>query len=499
MANGDIRVFVSYRRTDFPDFMDRLFDRLEDQFGRKNVFRDIDSIGPGRNFSDVIIDSLKEVDVVIAAIGATWNEGGRLSDPSDFVRMEISQALSRGTPVIPVLLDDTGLPTAGELPADLQGLLSLNVSRVRRGADFRRDVSKVVTAAQELASVERGRRALVAAEEAAEQERKRQEMESHRQREQWAAMERAETEATETKRAAIQLAQEELRVRAALRELETEYAARRLSAEARVERLETERRHAESEAQAAADRLARLREQIVRDGSLMFGSARSTELIPASTSAAPPPLVHNAEADMTTAAADYDDAIRIDPTNAEAFNKRGLAREAAGDLKAAVADFNKAIRLNPNFAEALNNRGVARQAVGDLTGAIADFDKAIRLNPNFADAFRNRGLVRHNSGKLEEATADLNEAIRIDPRSARALNNRGLVRFEAGKLEEALADFDKAIELESSFAQAFKNRGRARKAHGDVTGAIADFRYGRELVPDDPDFDRELHRLNADP
>ena len=239
--------------------MDRLFDRLEDQFGRTNVFRDIDSIGPGRNFSDVIIDSLKEVDVVIAAIGATWNEGRRLTDPSDFVRMEVSHALSRGTPIIPVLLDDTDLPTADELPADLQGLLSLNVSRVRRGADFRRDISKVVTAAQELASVERGRRAIAAVEEAAEQERARQEMESNRQREQRAAMERAEREAVETKRTAIQLAQEELRVRAALRELETEYAARRMSAGARVEGLETERRHAEAAAQAAADRLARLR------------------------------------------------------------------------------------------------------------------------------------------------------------------------------------------------------------------------------------------------
>jgi tetratricopeptide (TPR) repeat protein len=478
--------------------MDRLFDRLEDQFGRTNVFRDIDSIGPGRNFSDVIIDSLKEVDVVIAAIGATWNEGRRLSDPSDFVRMEVSHALSRGTPIIPVLLDDTDLPTSEELPADLQGLLSLNVSRVRRGADFRRDISKVVTAAQELASVERGRRAITAAEEAAEQERGRQEMELRHQREQKAALERAEREAVETKRAAIQLAQEELRVRAALRELETEYAARRMSAEARVEGLETERRHAEAAAHAAADRLARLREQPVWEDSQLSGYAPSTDVIPASTSVATPPHTRDAAADVTMAAADYDDAIRIDPTNAEAFNNRGRAREAEGDVKGAVADFNKAIRLDPNFVEALNNRGVARQAVGDFVGAIADFDKAIRLDPNFADAFRNRGLVRHNSGKLEEATADLNEAIRIDPRSARALNNRGLVRYETGNLEEALVDFDNAIDLDGDFAQAFKNRGRARKGNGDLMGAIADFRRGRELAPNDPDFDRELQRLNAD-
>ncbi len=496
MADNDIRVFVSYRRTDFPDFMDRLFDRLEDQFGHTNVFRDIDSIGPGRNFSDVIINSLKEVDVVIAAIGATWNEGRRLSDPSDFVRMEVSQALSRGTPVIPVLLDDTDLPTAGELPDDLLGLLSLNVSRVRRGADFRRDISKVVTAAQELASVERARMATAAAVEAAEQERARQEMETLLERERRAAMERAERDAAETKRTAIQLAQEELRVRAALRELETEYAARRLTAEARVERLEAERRHAEAEAQAAADRLARLREQPARDERRLPGPAPSTEEVP--TSPATEPHVHHAVAAVARGSADYDEAIRLDPTNADAFNHRGLARQAEGHMKAAVADFNKAIRLNPNFAEALNNRGLARQAEGDLTGAIADFDKAIRIKPDFADAFRNRGLVRHNSGKLDEATADFNEAIRIDPRSARALNNRGLVRFETGNLDEAIADFDKAIDLDGNFVHAFKNRGRARKATGDLTGAIADFRRGRELAPHDPDFDRELRNLNAD-
>ena len=211
--------------------MDRLFDRLEDQFGRTNVFRDIDSIGPGRNFSDVIIDSLKEVDVVIAAIGATWNEGRRLTDPSDFVRMEVSHALSRGTPIIPVLLDDTDLPTADELPADLQGLLSLNVH-----AKFDAAPTSDVTSRRWSPRHKNSRRSN-AADGRSPPSRKRRSKSGHARRwsriasasngRQWNGRER---EAVETKRTAIQLAQEELRVRAALRELETEYAARRMSA-----------------------------------------------------------------------------------------------------------------------------------------------------------------------------------------------------------------------------------------------------------------------------
>lgn len=43
---------------------------------------------------------------------------------------------------------------------------------------------------------------------------------------------------------------------------------------------------------------------------------------------------------------------------------------------------NQAIKLNPNDADAYYNRRIARDNLGDKQGAIADYDQAIKINPN---------------------------------------------------------------------------------------------------------------------
>lgn len=43
-------IFVSYRRGDRGDLVERLYDRLEEHFGVQSVFIDVDGIPPGVNF-----------------------------------------------------------------------------------------------------------------------------------------------------------------------------------------------------------------------------------------------------------------------------------------------------------------------------------------------------------------------------------------------------------------------------------------------------------------
>lgn len=121
-------IFISYRRSDSDVAAGRLADDLSDIFGRNAVFRDIDTLEPGEDYTDVLKRALDSCVALIAVIGPSWStindERGRrrLDDPDDWVRREISEALRRGILVVPVALT-TVMPSEDEVPPDLQPLL----------------------------------------------------------------------------------------------------------------------------------------------------------------------------------------------------------------------------------------------------------------------------------------------------------------------------------------------------------------------------------------
>jgi hypothetical protein len=84
---------------------------------------------PGQDYTAAIIRALDGCDAVLVVIGPGWHAATtpqgtpRLFEADDYVRLEVSRALHRDVPVIPVLVGGARLPAAAELPDDLQGLI----------------------------------------------------------------------------------------------------------------------------------------------------------------------------------------------------------------------------------------------------------------------------------------------------------------------------------------------------------------------------------------
>src|SRR5262249_23878831 len=82
--------------------------------------------------------------------------------------------------------------------------------------------------------------------------------------------------------------------------------------------------------------------------------------------------VYYAKGDFDRVAADYDQAIQLDPRYVFAYNNRGNLYQNKGELDRAIADFSQAIEIQPNFAQALYARILAYQIKGEIDRAIAD-------------------------------------------------------------------------------------------------------------------------------
>src|SRR4051812_8751027 len=146
------RIFISYRRneTDFPASW--LYERLAAHFGPDYVFKDVDSIELGDDFTEVIANAVGACDVLLVLIGAQWlaitDEAGRrrLENSDDFVRLEIEAALQRNVRIIPILVGRVRMPQVHELPASLGKLVrrqALELDPNRFEVDTRRLVRVV--------------------------------------------------------------------------------------------------------------------------------------------------------------------------------------------------------------------------------------------------------------------------------------------------------------------------------------------------------------------
>ncbi len=181
----------------------------------------------------------------------------------------------------------------------------------------------------------------------------------------------------------------------------------------------------------------------------------------------------------------FNNAIKLQPDYAAAYNSRGVAYgRDLGQYQRAIEDYNKVIRLKPDYAPAYNNRGNAYGKLGRHQRAIEDYSKAIRLKPDNAFAYGNRGAAYDLLGQYQRALEDYNEAIRLKLDDAKIYNSRGVAYGNLGQHQRAIADFNEAIRLKPDNAVAYNNRGLAYAYLGQYKNAREDFDEAIRLKPD---------------
>jgi TolB-like protein len=100
--------------------------------------------------------------------------------------------------------------------------------------------------------------------------------------------------------------------------------------------------------------------------------------------------------------ASIDEALRLDPGNAEAFMVRGIIEGTSLRIAAAKADLDRALALAPGSVDVINFYGDMQQFTGDLRGSEAMKRKAISLDPLAFIHPINLGQTMVSEGRLAE-------------------------------------------------------------------------------------------------
>lgn len=223
---------------------------------------------------------------------------------------------------------------------------------------------------------------------------------------------------------------------------------------------------------------------------------------------------------LDQAIANYQQALKIEPNNALAYNNLAEIYLLQGKIEAAIASCQNAIKLQPNLAAAYKNLGNCLQAGGKIEEAIRAYTKAVELAPQFAEAYANLGSMLGIQGEMEKAIAYFQKALEIKPNiaavhwnlgnalnnvkrsaeaivcwqkaaeynpqqfSAEAINDRGSMCAQAGKFAEAIDNYQRAIQIKPDFALGYLNLGTVLQKQGKFDDAIAQFNKTLELKPD---------------
>jgi tetratricopeptide (TPR) repeat protein len=181
----------------------------------------------------------------------------------------------------------------------------------------------------------------------------------------------------------------------------------------------------------------------------------------------------------------YQEAIRLNPSYADAYYTLGSALLKKGQTDAAISQFQEVIRLKPDDANAYNSLGTARLKKGQIDEAISQFQDAIRLKSDDVDTHYNLGNALLKKGQTDAAISQFQEVIRLKPNDAEAHNNLGTVLGMKGQIEKAISQFQEAIRLKPDYAHAHYNLGNALRMTGQTNAAINQYQESIRLNPDE--------------
>jgi tetratricopeptide (TPR) repeat protein/peroxiredoxin len=188
-------------------------------------------------------------------------------------------------------------------------------------------------------------------------------------------------------------------------------------------------------------------------------------------------------------AANYPDTLP------DAWNNLGVIATREGRVDESVPYFLQALRLNPHHLLSLDNLGNAYRSQKRWDEARKMLERAVQVAPQNPEANYSLGMVFAQTDDPSNAYDYLQRALKARPIYPEALNNLGVLYVVTQRRDQAVASFEQCIRVAPEFDQAYLNLARVYALEGlrdKARGVLLDL---LKQHPDHPQAKQALDQL----
>ena len=137
--------------------------------------------------------------------------------------------------------------------------------------------------------------------------------------------------------------------------------------------------------------------------------------------------------DPIAAEAHYREAIRLDPSYAEAHYSYAILLADRGDTNGAISENKKAIDIQKSYPEAHFNLALLLRKKGDKEGAIKEYERALAAAPNYSIAHFNLANALVERGDYDGAVSHYQDYLRLAPKAPDSQQVKDIIKKLQGQ------------------------------------------------------------------
>jgi tetratricopeptide (TPR) repeat protein len=192
------------------------------------------------------------------------------------------------------------------------------------------------------------------------------------------------------------------------------------------------------------------------------------------------------------ARADYDQAVELDPDEAEHRLARADFLRQQHKLDEALADIDAILTKDPEDAPAFLLKAQVLREQEKYDEALASLDKASALAPGAPGPYQQRGEIYRQQGEFAKAIEQFNKVLQMQPGLVLTLIHRAESYLNNRQFDEALVDIEAVLKDNPGLTVAHGLRAQALASLNRLPEAIDEMKALAEAEPEQLEFRMQL-------